>query len=188
MSTGSVGALKRRQELRLPRSSTLKLPKSSFGRTMMSLTLGFLLRCSHSPFLAGQTTRRTCAPSILVHFWRQATISCSSGLQGWCSWAKDCWENCLSGKILFTSPPCNCIDIVNCSLMLFALCREVYLHPMVRDAHGRKMSKSLGNVIDPIDVICGIELEVSGSYCEIKILNFFYTCRSISGLCTFVCF
>jgi len=37
--------------------------------------------------------------------------------------------------------------------------KEVYLHPMVRDAHGRKMSKSLGNVIDPMDVICGITLE-----------------------------
>lgn len=30
---------------------------------------------------------------------------------------------------------------------------------MVRDAHGRKMSKSLGNVIDPIEVIEGITLE-----------------------------
>lgn len=39
--------------------------------------------------------------------------------------------------------------------------KEVYLHAMVRDAHGRKMSKSLGNVIDPVDVIRGITLEVS---------------------------
>ncbi|XP_055372373.1 valine--tRNA ligase [Condylostylus longicornis] len=37
--------------------------------------------------------------------------------------------------------------------------KEVYLHPIVRDAHGRKMSKSLGNVIDPMDVITGITLE-----------------------------
>ncbi|KAJ1656257.1 valine--tRNA ligase [Dispira simplex] len=36
--------------------------------------------------------------------------------------------------------------------------KEVFCHAMVRDAHGRKMSKSLGNVIDPIDVIEGITL------------------------------
>lgn len=36
--------------------------------------------------------------------------------------------------------------------------REVFLHPMVRDAQGRKMSKQLGNVVDPIDIVEGITL------------------------------
>eukprot|EP00878_Enallax_costatus_P001054 GHUV01001189.1.p1 GENE.GHUV01001189.1~~GHUV01001189.1.p1 ORF type:complete len:843 (+),score=324.29 GHUV01001189.1:29-2530(+) len=37
--------------------------------------------------------------------------------------------------------------------------KQVYLHAMVRDAHGKKMSKSLGNVIDPLHVIEGITLQ-----------------------------
>lgn len=37
--------------------------------------------------------------------------------------------------------------------------KDIYLHSIVRDAHGRKMSKSLGNVIDPVAVIEGITLE-----------------------------
>ena len=37
--------------------------------------------------------------------------------------------------------------------------KTIYLHAMVRDKYGRKMSKSLGNVIDPLDVIYGISLE-----------------------------
>lgn len=36
--------------------------------------------------------------------------------------------------------------------------KEVFCHSLVRDAQGRKMSKSLGNVIDPSDVISGITL------------------------------
>ncbi|XP_057349668.1 valine--tRNA ligase, mitochondrial isoform X3 [Manis pentadactyla] len=37
---------------------------------------------------------------------------------------------------------------------------KVLLHSMVRDRQGRKMSKSLGNVLDPRDIIHGVELQV----------------------------
>jgi valyl-tRNA synthetase len=37
--------------------------------------------------------------------------------------------------------------------------KTVYLHAMVRDKYGRKMSKALGNVVDPLEVINGCSLE-----------------------------
>ena len=37
--------------------------------------------------------------------------------------------------------------------------KQVFLHGLVKDEQGNKMSKSKGNVIDPLDLVDGIDLE-----------------------------
>ena len=37
--------------------------------------------------------------------------------------------------------------------------KYVFLHPIIRDKDGKKMAKTLGNVIDPVEVIDGTSLD-----------------------------
>uniref|UniRef100_A0AAQ5Y1C5 Valine--tRNA ligase, mitochondrial n=1 Tax=Amphiprion ocellaris TaxID=80972 RepID=A0AAQ5Y1C5_AMPOC len=46
--------------------------------------------------------------------------------------------------------------------------KQVIFHSLIRDKYGRKMSKSLGNVIDPLDVIHGVSLEVGTTQTWLK--------------------
>lgn len=56
-----------------------------------------------------------------------------------------------------------CWELVNThlsqSVTVSEVCKNILLHGIICDAQGRKMSKSLGNVVLPEDLIFGISLE-----------------------------
>lgn len=58
---------------------------------------------------------------------------------------------CISPALLTQSISC-ALPMVITQLTKTLPFKTVYLHAMVRDKYGRKMSKSLGNVIDPLEV------------------------------------
>ncbi|KAL8007682.1 putative valine-tRNA ligase, valyl/Leucyl/Isoleucyl-tRNA synthetase, editing [Plasmopara halstedii] len=83
--------------------------------------------------LVGRTKRRTLETFIQQIYLRRATTFCFF----WVARMVFLGQK-LTGKLPF---------------------KTIYLHSMVRDKYGRKMSKSLGNVVDPLEIIAGCSLD-----------------------------
>jgi len=94
----------------------------------------------------------------------------SSGLfpfatMGWPNEKTDDMKAFFPGDLLETGHDILFFWVARMVMMSLELCDKlpfhtVFLHPMVRDEEGGKMSKSKGNVIDPLEVMDGCGLEV----------------------------
>lgn len=94
--------------------------------------------------------------------WFSSALLPFSGF-GWPEETKD-FKKFFPGNILETGWDILTFWVSRMVMMSLELCDQVpfetvLLHPLVRDAQGRKMSKSLGNVVNPLHVIDGIGID-----------------------------